>query len=318
MGEQTTLSRLSRYWVLGCFVALVLIGFTHLQFFESHPNWALFIREVAFALFIACVFGLTIERIQRGEFVRLVMEERGVLKKDVFVYAYGHNIPDDVKKEIREKVLNQVFYCRNLTLEWEFSLAPGQPESLLVKKAYSYEFINASGDDREWPFRFTQLGADDLEALAESKFKGLKVQRKNGKPELIRAEDMEGPQLPGEPHKRQFSTVIKMKAQEEVKVYYEITLKRGRLSGDDTYNRRVPIIGRTTVRLRFPTAPAFDVTVNCKGEALKEGPDSDPPSRYSFYMDEGLLPFQGIAISWSPKEQKGQEGADAALPQTAS
>jgi hypothetical protein len=315
MADEIGFPRMWKLWVLGCLVALVLLGSTQLRFFDSHAGWGLFIKEIAFALVIASVFGLTIEQIFPREFVKLVTEERKTLKKDVFLYAYGHNIPDDVKEEIRETILSQPFYRQNLTLEWEFSLIEKQPEFLLVKKEYSYELVNNSNENKSWPFTFYQIGADDIKAVAECQFIVLRIQRGN-EVEKLRPDEMTKGQPLGQPHTRQFSTTIETKAHEHVKIYYQTKQKR-RLSGGDDYHPSVPVTGRTTVRLHFPTVPAFQVTVACKTRALKEGVDSEPPSRYSYYLDEGLLPYQGITISWSRSEESADGGADLAPPQSA-
>lgn len=313
MEDKIRVAKMGKGWVLGCIVALVLLGSTELPLFVSHPGWKLFIEECSFALVISCVFGLTIERVQRREFVRLVTEEREILKRDVFLYAYGHNIPDDVKEEIREQILNQSFYRRDLTIEWEFSSIPDKPDFLQVKKEYSYELVNNSSENKDWEFRFSQIWADDEKDVAECKFSVIKIQRGN-EITVLQSRQMEKCQPPTQPHCRQFATMIKTKAQEHIRIYYQLMQLR-RLYGEDGYNPSLPVSGRTTVRLRLPSTPAFQVTVSCKTQALKEGADSAPPTRYSYYLAEGLLPYQGITISWSRSQEDEEGGAESAPPQ---
>src|SRR6266851_962222 len=144
---------LRKIWFVGTVVALALLWSLENPFFLCHPHLELLIREVAFALLIACVFGLTIEQIQRTEFIRLVTEEREKLKQDVFLYAYGFNLKDQIREEIRNSVLKSNFYRRDLTLDWEFS-APDTEGLMRVKKRYSYTLVNNSNDPAVWPFRF--------------------------------------------------------------------------------------------------------------------------------------------------------------------
>src|ERR1039458_726432 len=120
---------LTRYSLLiGLIAALAILWVTEQPFFLCHTNWQLFLKEVAFAGLIACIFGFTIERIQRREFVKLVEEERKTLKQDVFLYAYGYNIPDETKEEIRRSILEEPFFRRGFTVTWRFSVLSGQPD----------------------------------------------------------------------------------------------------------------------------------------------------------------------------------------------
>src|SRR2546425_7544827 len=79
-----------------------LLAIAERQFFyEWHPHMQMFLKELGFAALIAALFGLTIERYQREEFVKLVNREREDLKRDIFLYAYGHMLPDPIREEIR-------------------------------------------------------------------------------------------------------------------------------------------------------------------------------------------------------------------------
>ena len=282
-------------WFVSAVVALgILWGIEH-PIFQYHQQIQLLLRELAFALLISSVFGLTIEKIQRTEFIRLVTEERDELKRDVFLYAYGYNLPDQIREEIRKKALNSNFYRQNLTLDWEFS-NPDQNDLMRVKKRYSYTLINNSDLPQAWPFRFVSIGADDPKGALESKFHTLKVRRKGG----AITECTPAPQE-SQPHKRVFETSIQIAAHEEVFIHYEITHVR-RPNGDDNYSSREMIVGITRVRLRFPEGSKFDASASCKQSALTNAPDGEPSTLYSFELTEGMFPHQALVIGWSRSE----------------
>src|SRR5437763_144955 len=98
----------NRWWMIAFIGGVIILGITEHTFFSQyHLHWQMFLKELGFAAVIASFFGATIERYQRKEFVQLVKSEREVLKQDVFLYAYGHDIHEDIREEIKEKVLKQ-------------------------------------------------------------------------------------------------------------------------------------------------------------------------------------------------------------------
>jgi hypothetical protein len=309
--------RASIDWVRGNFlgvgliVGLSLLAVTELRFFDVHPHLQLFLKELAFALLIAGVFGLTIERVQRTEFVKLVTEERDALKKDVFLYAYGHNIPEEIREEIRNTILRERFYRRDLSIEWEFSELPNGGEFLSLKKEYSYFVVNNSAEDGDWPFRFIQISASDKAVVTETEFNILRIEH-DGEISQWQSSELEEERPPDHPHMRRLSTMFRVRAQQTVHVYYMLTEKR-KWADEDKYSARQPVVGKTTVRVRVLSPLSLDVSVACKSQPLRAAPDSSPPNKYSWHMEEGLLPHQGITIGWSPKERPerstdGKEG----------
>jgi hypothetical protein len=297
-------------WLIAFAVSLGVLWAIGNPFFLCHPNWQLFLREIGFALLIASIFGSTIELVQRQEFIRLVTQERDELKRDVFLYAYGFSLPDQIREEIRNSVLNSNFYRKDLTLDWEFSL-PADGLTVL-KKRFSYTLVNNSSESSEWDFKFNQIGTDDCMAVEESIFHVLKVTREDGKITKYGPADMKEERPADLPHVRTFRKPIGVSGREEVAILCEITQKR-KLSGDDQFSLREMAVGTTLIKLRFPEGTEFEVTVSCKQKQLRRAPDEDPPRIYSFEFREGLFPHQAIAISWSQKAQLNLGvGVDAA------
>src|ERR1019366_3595547 len=301
--DQKFLTGIQFLWVLAIVLALALLRLIDSPLFVCHPHWELFLRELAFALLIASLFALTIEHTQRKQFVDLVNEERKALQKDVFLYAYGSNLHEDIRQEMRSSLLEQAFYRHGVSIDWEFSPASNNAELMEVKKRYSFVVVNTSKDPREWMFNFFQIGADDLKAVTDAKFVRLRVTRRIGgsNPETTEYQigDMKVEVDQAQPHTKKFYKPFTMEPEEEMGIYYEVGNMR-RLYGDDTYRSKEPVVGTSRVRLRFP--PNFEVQVACKGmKPLNAAADNDPPTRYSLEWTGGLLPHTGFSICWSRK-----------------
>jgi hypothetical protein len=264
-----------KIWLVGAVVALVLLWAIEQPFFLCHTELQLLIREVAFAVIIACVFGLTIEQIQRTEFIRLVTEEREVLKKDVFLYAYGSSVPEQIRQEIRSSILNQAFYRDDLVVDWEYSTVKDDAELMSVKKRYHYTVTNNSSEKKIWPFSLTTVGADGLRTADDSILNILKI-RRGDTTKQYKESDLKREEIADQPHSKKVSLEIEIRPQEKFEVYLELCQLR-RVYGDDKYNSKEPVVGTTRVTLRFPPNSNFEVTVTCKTQSLKPANDNDPP-----------------------------------------
>ena len=291
-----------KIWFVGVIIAVALLWAIEQPFFLAHPSLQLLFRELSFAMLIASIFGLTLEQIQRSEFIKLVTEERKVLKKDVFLYAYGSNLPEQIRSQIQETILTQTFSRYDLLMDWEFHEVAGKPELLHVKKRYSYVVVNQGNDKKNWPFSFVQIGADEQKAIATSTFGVLRI-RRGDEYEEYKEGRLKTEEPPDQPHTKRFSVDIEIPAHESIGVYYEILQVR-KMYGEDKYNSKEPLSGTTKVKLHFPFD--FDVTVVCKTKSLAIAPDNEPYRRYSYEWKEGMLPYQGISVSWSRRSEVKQ------------
>src|SRR3989442_4027571 len=156
-------------------LAVVFLGTAELPFLEAHPHWQIFIKEVAFALILATLFAFTVERYQRQEFVKLVNKERDDLKKDIFVYAYGHDIGDQIREAMKVDILRCPFQKENLRIDWEFSELEGNADHVLLKKRQIYTLRNTTPAKQDYIFEFIQFSASEQDAIASKVFECLKV-----------------------------------------------------------------------------------------------------------------------------------------------
>src|SRR6266403_2111649 len=82
-------------WVMVLLGVSVLLSVQLPYFQEVHKRAAVFVEELAFALILAGLFSLTVEKYHREEFRKFVIVERRKLKRDVILYAYGHSVTQE-------------------------------------------------------------------------------------------------------------------------------------------------------------------------------------------------------------------------------
>lgn len=95
------------------------------------------LNELGIAGFVAFVLALTIERLSAKEFERraqrerdllqdefraLAKQERADLKKDVFYYTYGRNLPQAIRDDLDHYFLQADFIRSNLYLQFDLSI----------------------------------------------------------------------------------------------------------------------------------------------------------------------------------------------------
>jgi hypothetical protein len=297
------------WWLIG--LGVLILGLTERPFFyDLHPHWQLFIKEVAFAFIIASIFGLTVDRYQREEFVNLVNQERGDLKRDIFAYAYGHTLHDQIRNEISVRILNCPFHREDLILEWEFSADNARPDYVIVEKRQRYILKNNTHQAQTYPYAFTQITASEKESLVVNEFLHLKLRRENEeKVTTWTSKDMTHTPVPDDPHVRTITTKFELKPLESVEIFYAVKESR-RIYADDSYAPRIPQVGKTSVSVRVNEPLCLDVSAACRAKALETRAEHQPPRRYCWELDEGLLPHQAIAFSWSPRKENKVAATD--------
>ncbi len=294
----------SKSWLITLLAGLIVLGITEHSFFSWHPHFQIFLKEVGFAAIIASVLGATIDRYQREEFVRLVNREREDLKRDVFLYAYGIDVPEQIRNEMKDKVLKQPLHRSNLRLSWEFSVAD-KPDFLRLEKQFTFTVYNKSAQTEIYHFAFQQITAAEEDILEETKFVRLRMEDRDGKIHEFMQGDLTEVRDATNPHSRSLSKDFKIRPDESLVIHYEIDETR-RIYTDEFYSPSQPTTGITLIDLRVNRPLELDISGACKAKRLEEGPAHDPPKRYAWKISEGIFPYQGIAISWSPAKKERQ------------
>jgi hypothetical protein len=280
-------------WYLMLIGVLLLAVLERPFFHDSHPHVQIFFEELAFALILASLFGLTIEKYQREEFVRLVNSERADLKRDVFLYAYGHPLHEKIREEIRTDVLECPFHREKLRLDWRASRDPDGGEFIVIEKRYAYNLVNDTRNNQDYEYVLSQVTVD------RSLMQSHKVTIQRANKAAISLESR--PEAQTGEHLQTLKRELVVEPGETIKVCVTIVSK-ARTYGDDTYSSKHPIVGETTITFQAEGGLELKASATCKGRELDTRTEHSPPKLYSWEIDEGLLPFQGFTISWSPLE----------------
>jgi hypothetical protein len=291
------------WWLI--MAGILALGLTQRSFFSIHPHWQLFLEELAFASIIASIFGLTVDKYQREEFKNLVERERGDLKRDIFAYAYGHTLHNQIRNEINERVFKCPFLREDLVIEWDFR-PDDQNDHVTLEKRVSWRMTNNTKETQEYVFTFTQITASEKESLRQNEFRCLEFRPQNpdGEEEkqVFSLKEMNVLST-NDPHVRSITKQLELKAYQSAHVFYHV-LERRPIFSDDTYAPSHPLVGTIKVQIRVADPLNLDVSASCKATPLPAQAGHLPPNRYTWALAEGLLPHQSIAFSWSPRKKK--------------
>jgi hypothetical protein len=311
-----------RNWVKANIYALLIALGIALLYLSSrpflhdiHPRAGLFFTELAFASIIVSTFGLTIDKYQREEFVRLVNDERGELKRDIFLYAYGHTVPEQIREEIKEQILNCPFQRSDRRIELEFSQIEERGDRVLVQKRITFVVKNVTALTQTFKFEYSQITASEKDARAPHEFQCLKI-RKGEAETNYGPGDLHDHHPGADTHVRKVSKDFSIGPSETVEIYYAMKEMR-RVYEDDVMGSKHPVVGTTVMTARVNPPLVLEISAACKGKVPKTRPEHNPPRLYAWLLDEGLLPFQGISISWSPRTEVEGPAAEAAALATA-
>jgi hypothetical protein len=287
-------------WVMVLLGLSVLLSVQFPFFQVTHQRSGVFIEELAFALILAGLFSLTVEKYHREEFRKFVLIERRKLKRDVFLYAYGHAIAEQTRQEIKDHILDCPFQRDRVRLEWTFTPVEGETNKIRVAKTFSYTQRNGTKLPQKVTYKMHQNTTNTV--LAQVAGTPSVTIRHNGR-------IVTPTRAPGE-HKDKTALDLELteelKPDEEIEVSLAVSEKR-ELTGDDSYSSRHPIVGLTFVTARVEGGLNLAVAAYCKSAPLGRRIEDNPPHTYAFEIRDGILPFQGIMLSWSPRDPQAPE-----------
>jgi hypothetical protein len=275
--------------------AIVLLVLERPFFHDYHQHAQIFFEELAFALILAGLFGITIEKYQREEFVALVQRERIELKRDVFLYAYGHAVPAKIQDEIRERILECPFHREDLKIDWKIARSGNNGEGLEIQKQITYKLVNETSEAQRYRYALVQVTGDREVPGAQSS--SVKIRRQDMSELVINSK----PVPTGAEHLQTLEDHVDVDGRGSVEICVTIEGNR-RNFGDDTYSSKHPIVGRTLITVRVEGDLELKASASCKGKSCATRTEHNPTSNvWAWELNEGLLPFQGIVISWSAK-----------------
>ncbi len=157
-------------------VAVLLVA--QLPFLELHLESRIFVEELAFALILAGLFSLTVEKYHREEFRKIVITERNQLKQDVFLYAYGQSLNQQTRQEIRD-LLEYPYYRKDLRLNWQLSPVPSMTDKVRVVRRFTYIQKNATMQPKPYQYRlYHNTAASAIEQKTADEVQSVRIRRK--------------------------------------------------------------------------------------------------------------------------------------------
>ena len=278
------------------FVASIgLIGLSHTQ---TGLMEAL-LKECGIAGLVALVVALTVEQLSQEEFKKLALDERNAIKRDVFHYVYGRNIPEEITKEIDTQILETDFVRNKLMTH--FLLDPFEHDGeryLLNDCTISYQVQNIAADDRTFPLKHA-IDKPPLAALSD-RVKYVSLNVKDCKSPIEWDED----QLK--------NRHIRSETEITLDLPKEIVVEKGRSATVELKYTAVRNLkgGRIDYNLTSH-ASGIEVVVHVPKGGLQVSADAYSPYRptptgrhvpkngyHNWTIDRPLLPYQGVYITW--------------------
>jgi hypothetical protein len=179
---------------------------------------------------------------------------------------------------------------------WYFAPIPSAKDKVRVTKTFSYIQKNGTKLPQKYFYKLHQNTTTSvLTQVAVNQTQSVRIRRKD-KPEIhLQRRPAGADQL----RELQTDEVGDLQPGESIEVSVTISETR-QISDDDSYSPKHPVVGSTLVTVYVEGGLALTASAYCKSEALEERTDHAPPRVYAWQMHSGILPFQGIMVSWSP------------------
>ena len=135
-------------------VLLLVLGYL-LKHLGVHELFVHFVNEIGIAGLVGFFLAITIEDLSQAEFHKIAKSEREEIKKDVFFYVYGYEIPLSIRDEINAHILKVPYVRRKVEMKYE--LEPTQVSDtnewyVLATLTMSYYLENLTIEDVTFPF----------------------------------------------------------------------------------------------------------------------------------------------------------------------
>lgn len=284
---------------------------------HTHLFWSHMVRDIGISGIVGFILAMTFEQLSAAEFRRLTEEERAAIKKDVFYYALGHNIPEAIRKEINAQILESDFIREDFILDFELEVIKDSETGESYMRTIctmAYKVKKLTEDPPPFPF---DPGVDKspTPSLAhETKFNGLRV---TGSKEPFDYDEQRLKAITQQGKteitlKLDKSIVVLDNQPTEVELKYQTVrfLKRGHL--DFMFTTHTCDLDLTVRVLDpnikvFASAPVKDMLQ----KTIRNHPES---GIYNWKIDRPLLAYQGIKVTWL-LEQPAVAGTAAVGPQ---
>ncbi|HKP86664.1 MAG TPA: hypothetical protein VJZ26_11240 [Blastocatellia bacterium] len=314
-------TRRKRFLIYGALLSISLIALASgSQLEEANKLLSHLLRDIGISGLVGFLLAMTFERLSEyeakrlaeeereaitEEFRKVTEEEREAIKKDVFYYVLGYDIPQKIRDEISTQVLKSLYIRENLVMDFglEVIKAPDTGESYMRTVCkMSYDIKNLTKERQVFRLNPSVDMAPVASLAGETKFISLSASGCEN-PCSFTEEQLRG-----------------MTAENEVEIYLkldrEIIVLPGRVTSVEVKYQTVRFLRRGHLDFVFTTHTCdLDLTVRIHNpdvkiiasafaeNILKKTTKYDESfGYYNWKIDRPLLAYQGINVTWIMKE----------------
>jgi hypothetical protein len=145
-----------RVYGLLVILSLVLLALSYvLKQRDFDELFVHFTRDLGIAGLVGFFLAITIEELSHAEFRKVAERERAEIKRDVFYYVYGHEIPLSIRDEIDAHILKVQYVRRGVKMQ--YGLKPIQDPTtkewyVLQRFVMHYDLENLTTGELNFPF----------------------------------------------------------------------------------------------------------------------------------------------------------------------
>jgi hypothetical protein len=288
-------------------VAALLVGF-QLEHTFHWPFAAHLVNEMGIAGIVGLFLAFTFERLSTDEFRKVAQEERDEIKRDIFHYVYGHNVPLAIRDIIDNQILHTHFVRRNLVADFTLKLieVPGSPVKYVsVTRELSFELENLTDE----PQPYGHVSSTDKAPIAslnhEVKYTGVAVEGVT-QPFSLKEEDLQ-PRLRENDYEKWLdldSLTVPAKGRARVSIASQ-TVKH--FEGGFLYLILTHHTCEMNLRVFVDSKLPVGVLANAFADNVLKATPSHKPDQgfFEWKLEKPLLAYQGIYIAWGPKKVEG-------------
>lgn len=340
----------NKTWIYRLLLALSAVALMSGYFLESRvPLLSHILRDIGISGLVGYILANTFERLSAeelkeeriasaNEFRRLTEDERAAIKKDVFFYVLGHDLPEAIRTEIDTQILKSVLIREHMKLFYELETitAPDTGEEYMKSTCtMSYTIKNLTKTPQLFKLN-SSIDTSPIASLAPYvKFirlsvKGSEAPYECNEAELKRLSVQKDTEIVLQPATIDPKREIYVRSDRETKVEIKNQtirfLRRGHLDFMFTHHTcKLDLI----VKVRSPNLKVF---ASPSAEVKLEEVDVEhDPERgdYRWEINRPLIASQSINITWtveppagSPADttlllERGAGTPDSSLPATA-
>jgi hypothetical protein len=283
--------------------AFFLFLSNYLENLYGKQFWSALLTELGTALVVAGILAATVQYVEKKRDQRRFRAERETIKKDVFEHVFGYRLPSGTVEELTNQILWAKFIRKNFRCCYKLERVDDHGEKFMkVSATFTYDIENRTPETQTFDFQ-TAIENAPVERLNDHvKFTSVRVLGCEGTPlELDTPEKIAAKVRTDIRHNHQ---VI----QEDISISgYGYASAVVKFDSVKAFEGGVSFLLHRLLTVGFYVkvdAPP-EVEVSADGyflTKLKKGPEYDKRSNtYNWVLDQPILPFQGVYVTWKTK-----------------